>query len=303
MAVGDSLGLPYEGLSSRKKGKIWRQSFLAGWGVTSDDTQHAVMTYQSLQESAGDPEIFRKILGRRLAFWFLCLPPGIGWATLRASVKLCLGMRAPTSGVRSAGNGPAMRAPIIGWEIEDAKRMEELVQISTWTTHTDPRALTGAMAIAVTVRAFRKNPKASRIALRELWRGLAPDDQEWQAAMQAAEDAASVEDLLARTKQRKGVGGYIYHTVPVCLYIAEKERENFEAAVVAALSAGGDTDTVAAIVAALSASAGGVPPEGWLKILDFPTGVESVPRRLCFNLLALATILVWHVPKRLFTGR
>ena len=301
MAVGDSLGLPFEGLRGRKNKTNWKQTFLAGWGITSDDTQHAAITYQALRESHGVPEIFRACLGRRLAVWFLCLPPGIGFATLRACVKLCLGIRAPRSGVRSAGNGPAMRAPMIGWEVEE--HMEELVQISTLTTHTDPRALTGARAVAWTMREFRQNPRVDKDALMELWRSLAPDDQEWQMLLHAVRDAVSVDDLLARTEQRNGVGGYIYHTVPVCLYIVEKERGNFEAAVGAALCAGGDTDTTAAIVAALSAAAGGTPPEEWLKILDMPTGTESFPRRLGFNLLALVVILVWHVPKRLLTGR
>lgn len=301
MAVGDSLGLPYEGLRGRKNKKNWQQSFLAGWGITSDDTQHAVITYQALRESNGAPDLFRACLGRRLAVWFLCLPPGIGFATLRACVKLCLGIRAPRSGVPSAGNGPAMRAPIIGWEVEE--QMEELVKISTLTTHTDPRALTGAMAVAKTMREFRANPNVEKSILMGMWRGLAPDDQEWQMLLHAVRDAVSVDDLLARTKQTKGVGGYIYHTVPVCLYIAEKERGNFREAVGAALCAGGDTDTTAAIVAALSAAAGGTPPEEWLKILDMPTGTESFWRRLGFNLLSLLIILVWHVPKRLFTGR
>jgi|GEM_PF-4104148 len=90
MAVGDSLGLPYEGLRGRNNKANWQQTFMAGWGITSDDTQHAVITYQALRESNGDPEIFRACLGRRLAVWFLCLPPGIGFATLRACVKLNL---------------------------------------------------------------------------------------------------------------------------------------------------------------------------------------------------------------------
>jgi len=301
MAVGDSLGLPYEGLRGRKNKKVWRQTFLAGWGMTSDDTQHAVITYQALRESGGDPDRFRACLGRGLAVWFLCLPPGIGFATLRACVKLCLGILSPRSGVRSAGNGPAMRAPMIGWEVEE--QMEELVRISTLTTHTDPRALTGARAVAWTMRALRQNPHVDRNALMEMWRNLAPDDQEWQMLLHAVRDATSVEDLLARTNQKKGVGGYIYHTVPVCLYIAEKERGNFQAAVGTALCAGGDTDTTAAIVAALSAASGGTPPGEWLKILDMPTGTESFWRRLGFNLLALVIILLWHVPKRLVTGR
>lgn len=301
MAVGDSLGLPVEGLSPRGlSGDQWRQSFVGGWGITSDDTQHAVITFQAIYEAGRHPEKFRKVIGRKLAVWFLCLPPGIGFATLRACLKLCLGFRAPRSGVRSAGNGPAMRATIIGWEIEDDKILEELVEISTCTTHTDPRALTGARAVAWTMREFRKDSSISRNCLLKMWQNLAPGDKEWQTAVSAVRDSHSVEDLLARTHQKKGVGGYIYHTVPVCLYIAEKERSNFEAAVVEALGAGGDTDTCASIVAALSAASGGVPPEPWLKVIDLPTGSESIVWRFGMNLFSISVILVWHIPRRLF---
>ncbi len=304
MAVGDSLGLPVEGLAPCRQGRSrWQQSFFWGWGVTSDDTQHATITFQTLHESGGDPDKFRKRLGGKLTVWFLCLPPGIGFATLRACVKLCMGLRAPRSGVRSAGNGPAMRATILGWEITDETSLGELVRISTLTTHTDPRALTGARAIAVTMQAFRKNPSVHRSMLMEIWRRQAPDDQEWQAVVSAIRDSISVDDLLARTGQKRGVGGYIYHTVPVCLFIAEKHRGNFETAVVDALSAGGDTDTSAAIVAALSAASGGEPPQTWLKVIDLPTGTENAGRRLAMNLLSLSVILAWHIPKRLLTGR
>ena len=38
-------------------------------------------------------------------------------------------------------------------------------------------------------------------------------------------------------------------------------------------------------------------------LTSVPTGTESFWRRLGFNLLALVIILLWHVPKRLVTGR
>lgn len=41
-------------------------------------------------------------------------PPGVGFATLRAILKLWLIFSPENSGVFSAGNGPAMRSAIIG---------------------------------------------------------------------------------------------------------------------------------------------------------------------------------------------
>jgi hypothetical protein len=50
----------------------------------------------------------------RLRGWLLSLPAGIGFATLRAILKLWLGFPLNRSGVYSAGNGPAMRVAVIG---------------------------------------------------------------------------------------------------------------------------------------------------------------------------------------------
>ena len=155
MAVGDSIGLTYEGTCPKQF--AGQQSFFAGRGITSDDAQHAAMTLQALSLSGGEADKFRLILGRKLALWTICLPPGIGLATLRAGFKLCLGMRAPRSGVFSAGNGPAMRSPVIGWEVAGEDELRHLVEISTTTTHTDPKAVVGALALAKTLHYCRRN--------------------------------------------------------------------------------------------------------------------------------------------------
>ncbi|HEX7653546.1 MAG TPA: ADP-ribosylglycohydrolase family protein, partial [Verrucomicrobiae bacterium] len=51
-AVGDSLGLPAEGLSrktiQKRWGGGWRQRLIFGRGMISDDTEHACFVAQSL---------------------------------------------------------------------------------------------------------------------------------------------------------------------------------------------------------------------------------------------------------------
>src|SRR5206468_1623201 len=75
---------------------------------------------------------------------------GIGLATLRAIVKSCIGFPPHRSGVFSAGNGPAMRSPIIGvvWG-HDSAELASFVRRSTVITHTDPKAYHGALAVAL----------------------------------------------------------------------------------------------------------------------------------------------------------
>ena len=53
------------------------------------------------------------------------------------------------TGVYSAGNGPAMRAPVLGVLCDDLDELRQLVKISTELTHTDPKAYRSALAVAL----------------------------------------------------------------------------------------------------------------------------------------------------------
>src|SRR5829696_7451472 len=117
-AVGDALGLPHEGLSPRRARRLYpdtdRYHFLFGRGMFSDDTEHACMTAQALLVSGGEPTRFVRSLAWRLRWWLLGCPLGIGRATLKACLKLWFGVPPDRSGVFTGGNGPCMRAPILG---------------------------------------------------------------------------------------------------------------------------------------------------------------------------------------------
>ncbi len=122
-------------------------------GMVSDDTEHACMVAQAAIASAGDPHRFARSLAWKLRFWLLGAPAGVGFATLRAGLKLWCGFGPQHSGVCSAGNGPAMRAAILGLYAEDDEhRLRQLIRISTRLTHTDPRAEAGALVVALAVR-------------------------------------------------------------------------------------------------------------------------------------------------------
>jgi len=150
-AVGDALGLPYEGLSRQRIRKIAPKindhRFIFGKGMVSDDTEHTCMVAQSLIVSGGEEKQFTQF-----KFWLLGLPAGIGFATLRGIVKLWIGFPAHCSGVFSAGNGAAMRSVIIGVCYGTVPgKLSELVKISTRLTHRDPKAEYGAMAVAISL--------------------------------------------------------------------------------------------------------------------------------------------------------
>ena len=301
IAIGDSIGLPWEGLPPQPTKTNWEQSFLFGWGITSDDAQNASLTLQAIQNSDGNLETFRKLIGRYLAQWFLCLPPGIGLATLRSCGKLCLGLRAPKSGVWSAGNGPAMRAPIIGWELWDSPHLEEYVRISTQTTHTDPKALHVSLALARTIARLRQDPTATYETILPLWQQI--QDPAWLQLLSSVEKSKTIEEFLLLTKQKKGISGYIYHTGIAALWVWKIHRHNFEDAIKTSLQLGGDTDSLAGVVAALSVASGGTPPKPWEKVLDLPKGKPSDftgPKRIGWNIISILAIFIIHIPKRIF---
>jgi len=68
-AVGDALGLPYEGLTKRRGIRLLaepdRHRFLFRRGIVSDDTEHTCMVGQALCASPTDASIFATQLARR----------------------------------------------------------------------------------------------------------------------------------------------------------------------------------------------------------------------------------------------
>lgn len=257
-AVGDSLGLPYEGLSARRAAKLFPDSakhhLVFGKGMVSDDTEHAGFVAQALICCRGNVDVFQKRLARSLRWWLLALPAGVGFATLRSIVKLWLGFPPQKSGVFSAGNGPAMRSPVIGLAYgDDPEKLKQFVKTSTEITHSDPKAYYAALAVALAAYQSASDEAASPeqflIALKEM---LPQDDaQELHELLQrAAESAAkglSVTEFARDIGSNKGITGYSYHTVPCVLQVWFREPGDFERGLQEIIRAGGDTDTAGAI--------------------------------------------------------
>jgi ADP-ribosyl-[dinitrogen reductase] hydrolase len=292
VAVGDSLGLPAEGLSRRRAEKFfrgkWQQRFLFDRGMVSDDTEHTVFVAQCLLQHPDCVAQFRRRLAWKFRIWFLGLPAGVGFATLRSILKLWLGISPEKSGVYSAGNGPAMRAAIIGaYFANSPKCIDDYIQASTLLTHTDPKALTGALAIAhLAARGFQNqaaSPLNSQEAFSILENCNRANDMEWQEIIDKMRSAfaqgLSVAQLALQMNLSKAVSGYIYHTVPIAVYSWMKHSGDFEQTLIAVLNCGGDTDTVASIAGALAGVSSGEQaiPKAWLdKIYDYPCSIRSL---------------------------
>ena len=304
-AVGDALGLPAEGLSPKRiKANGWNQwdhRLLFGKGMVSDDTEHTLFVSQAMLQHPDDPDAFRRALGWKLRWWLVSCPAGVGLATARAIFKLWFGIPVCRSGVWSAGNGPAMRSAIIGVRYcDDLYALRACVKASTCLTHTDPRALTGALAVAEICAYFANgNDLSAKTELFLILKELQPVDDEWLRIIaemeQSVECGHSVADFCLTQGLTRGVSGYIYHTVPVAVYACLRHEGDFEASMSSLLSCGGDTDTSGAILGAMLGALGQNVsiPKPWVDgICDWPRSVrllEEVARRFAANPAAPAS--------------
>jgi ADP-ribosylglycohydrolase len=311
VAVGDALGLPAEGLSRRRLRQLfpgsWRHRLLFGGGMVSDDTELALFTAQSLVVHPDRPDAFARRLEWCLRGWLLSGPSGIGLATLRATLRLWIGVPPHRSGVASAGNGPATRAALIGAFFADTPaEMASFLESCTRITHTDPRALTGARAIAMVAAWCVQEELAVRPAADLLVRvlGEAGTDPEWRRIVETVGHAARanlpVAEFADALGLEQGVSGFMYHTVPVAVYAWYRHFGDFAATVGSVLDCGGDTDTTGAVAGALAGlltGEHGIPHEWVRGVRDWPRG-PALLRRVADELAAVRSTRIPGRPVR-----
>lgn len=278
LAVGDALGLPREGLTPQRAAHLFGEGrlshrFILGKGMCSDDTEHTCMVGQALLASQGEPKAFAHSLGWRLRWWLLGLPAGVGFATLRAILKLWVGISPKHSGVRSAGNGPAMRAPLQGALARPGtKELKEWVKASTCLTHTDPLAEEGALLVALAAQtaAWRNAEAIDPAALLSILQTQTSSASFQKALLLVRKhlDQGSTGPQFAEALGcQRGISGYILHTVPAALFCWLRHPNDFHAAVEEVIRLGGDADTTAAIVGGLAGATLGreAIPSPWLE--------------------------------------
>lgn len=294
-AVGDSLGLPREGISPRRAARLWgegelRHGLIFGRGMVSDDTEHACFVAQALLAAPSDPEAFGRSLAWRLRGWLVGLPAGIGFGTLRALCKLWLGFSHRSSGVFTAGNGPAMRAPIVGACLGDTPHMRAVLRISTRITHTDPKAEEGALAVALAAHygalhgpGLEPGPFLDALRAELVGEELrAALDQAGEHLARGAEPA----EFAASQGQSRGVSGYMNHTVPAVLYCWLRSPGDLRTSLSDIIRLGGDADTTGAILGGVAGATLGseaIPPEWLAGICEWPRSapwIRSLAGRL-----------------------
>ncbi len=254
-AVGDALGVPFETkLANYEPLVAWDgQSYLGSEhhrlkpGQYSDDTQMSLMVAESLIENhAFNPDD----LAERYVDWIVSgRARGYGKTTLLAVQNLVNGKHWSESGIAgSYGNGTAMRAAPFGvYFRNDLQSLVSICKMDSSITHASDEAEAGSIAIGLAA-AYAVNRESEGL-LEELWRIL--PDSKVKSAIYSLDSLIDSPYITPEQALRViGTKADVRQTVPAALYCFLK-FDNYHEAVLAAIKAGGDTDTTAAIVGAL----------------------------------------------------
>jgi len=160
----------------------------------------------------------------------------------------------------SFGNGSAMRVAPLGAFSADrpVEVVVEQAARSAEVTHAHPEGVQGAIAIAVcawlAARSRGGTAPGPAQLLGTVRAALSAESAVAQGVRRAEE--LSPEASLAEAVEALGNGSRVScpDTVPLAVWLAGRHLDHYEGAVETAVAAGGDTDTVAAIVGAIVAA-------------------------------------------------
>jgi ADP-ribosylglycohydrolase len=262
LAYGDALGVPYEAGVRPLDGT----PHLLGGGLGnyepgewSDDTQLAICVAQAALDADLTTEAGLDAVAERFEDWYAGRPADVGIQTARVLRDAELRSGSPATRLRAAaralhersgrtaGNGALMRtAPVALARPGDASAIATAARSIAELTHPDPLAgdscVLWCLAIDAALRGVAPDPAAHVEALpaerRVQWAG-------WIAAADGAPPSTFADN------------GYTV-TALQAAWASVAGAETYLDAIHAAIGAGGDTDTVAAIAGALAGAVWGL---------------------------------------------
>lgn len=314
--VGDALGMPVEGSQPahilKRYGTV--TDFLEARqrppGSFTDDTEMMAGVAEGLV-------LKRRFDGKAIAERFLANHDsgrGYGSGTTQALEQLAGGVPWDKAGARvfgqgSFGNGSAMRVAPVGLLFHRSlPTVAENARLSSRITHSHPLGEAGAAVQALGVAlALNRRSQGRELDTSTFIEDIAVFMEEDESLFHECLDNVALllettpglpasADGDERKKHAEKVAAVLgndsrsFHSVPTALYCFLAHPASFEAALISAVSMGGDTDTIAAMTGALSGAFLGVDavPFRWLD------GLERGPRgREYIRGLADDLFLLW----------
>lgn len=260
-ALGDAWGGPYEGRAASL------DTPFPGRPCLSDDTLLTAATCEAIVHSGG--MAVAEGIADRMRVWFDDgRLRGLGSATLKALRDLSAGAHWALAGARgefAAGSGSAMRAAPLAFLLDPTNDGDRrtIRDISRITHHSDEAyAATLAIVIANQV-AFRARAVPPDLLARVV--ELLPDT----AVRDRIDELSAVTLSVAEAGNRFGSSGHAVDAIPLALFAAVQTAGcPLEQVILAALSAGGDTDTIAALAGQIAGASGQSVPEELLARVD-----------------------------------
>ena len=176
----------------------------------------------------------------------------------------------------SFGNGSAMRVSPVAWLFDDLSQVLEEAEKTALPTHNHPEGIKGAKAVAHAIWHFRKSrfSEESKDSENEETKGLKNENakasknenETIQGFMSIAR--SYYEDFDTRVYPKGKFDETCMDAVPLSFYLLS-QASSFEDAIRLAISHGGDSDTIGAIVGSIAEARFGIPQEMKEKALSY----------------------------------
>ncbi len=291
MGIGDALGMPVEGWSHQRIEDTYgwidhyvplsdeRGNVVLQAGEITGDTEMSLCLVEGLISANGfvDPES----VGLRL----IRLLDGPSGRSLGKTTRLAIALmeesgdyQSGVSGDWPAGNGAAVSIAPLGLLHSLGSFNPEVftreVMRASLITHNDLESLNGALAMAYAIKLLAVEQIPPELLLSEVASFIDED--------QVARKVRLAATLLPRGGDREldlvhlariGTSSYVAESVAAALYCFAAHPNDFVTAVLTAVNAGGDTDTIAAMTGALAGT--------YLGARDLPTDmVDGLEARM-----------------------
>ena len=184
----------------------------------------------------------------------------------------------------SFGNGSAMRVSPVAWLFDDLSQVLEEAEKTALPTHNHPEGIKGAKAVAHAIWYFRKskfsegskdseNEETKRLK-NENAKASKDENETMQGFMSIAR--SYYEDFDTRVYPKGKFDETCMDAVPLSFYLLS-QASSFEDAIRRAISHGGDSDTIGAIVGSIAEARFGIPQEMKEKALSYlPDDMEDI---------------------------
>ena len=184
----------------------------------------------------------------------------------------------------SFGNGSAMRVSPVAWLFDDLSQVLEEAEKTALPTHNHPEGIKGAKAVAHAIWYFRKSKfsEGSKDSENEETKGLknenakaSKDENETiQGFMSIAR--SYYEDFDTRVYPKGKFDETCMDAAPLSFHLLS-QASSFEDAIRLAISHGGDSDTIGAIVGSIAEARFSIPQEMKEKALSYlPNDMKDI---------------------------